>query len=557
MVKIEVAKESMNIEVEPKPVIGLRSLPRRQVILTLVGVLLAIFLGSLDQTIVGTAMPRIIADLGGFAHYTWVTTAYLVTSTVVLPITGKLTDMYGRKHFYTAGITVFILGSLLSGLSQTMTQIIIFRGLQGIGAGIMMANAFIVIGDLFPPAERGKYQGLISAVFGISAIIGPILGGFITDAFSWHWVFYINIPLGIGIIILFIFFFPNFRLGNLKHRIDYAGITALVVAIVPLLLALSWGGTEYPWASAPVIGMFALSAVAIILLPIIESRSDEPIIPLAIFRNPVVAVSIPIIFFTGCIMFGGIIFIPLYFQGVLGLSATASGSFLMPMMLGQVVGSFGSGQLLARAGGHYRRQGALGLVTMALGLALLSKITPETSYAIAIVDIVLVGFGLGVTLPLYTIAVQNAVSYNVLGAATSAVPFFRSMGGAVGLAIFGSVMTNRFASDFAAKLPETIKAVIPPQLLSSVTNSAQALLSFQVQDQLKALFSQFGQQGAIFYEQTLQVLREALNSGLKEIFIIALIVTILAFIINLFLKEIPLRKQHVLAEPIKNDKDNG
>ncbi|MGA7677512.1 MAG: MDR family MFS transporter [Dehalococcoidia bacterium] len=547
----------MNIEVEPKPVIGLRSLPRRQVIVTLVGVLLAMFLGSLDQTIVGTAMPRIIADLGGFAHYTWVTTAYLVTSTVVLPITGKLTDMYGRKHFYTAGITVFILGSLLSGLSQTMTQIIILRGLQGIGAGIMMANAFIVIGDLFPPAERGKYQGLISAVFGISAIIGPILGGFITDAFSWHWVFYINIPLGIGIIILFIFFFPNFRLGNLKHRIDYAGITALVVAIVPLLLALSWGGTEYPWASAPVIGMFALSAVAIILLPIIESRSDEPIIPLAIFRNPVVAVSIPIIFFTGCIMFGGIIFIPLYFQGVLGLSATASGSFLTPMMLGQVAGSFGSGQLLARAGGHYRRQGALGLVAMALGLALLSRITPETSYAIAIVDIVLVGFGLGVTLPLYTIAVQNAVSYNVLGAATSTVPFFRSMGGAVGLAIFGSVMTNRFASDFAAKLPETIKAVIPPQLLSSVTNSAQALLNFQIQDQLKALFSQFGQQGATFYEQTLQVLREALNSGLKEIFIIALIVTILAFIINLFLKEIPLRKQHVLAEPINNGKDNG
>jgi EmrB/QacA subfamily drug resistance transporter len=547
----------MSIEVKPKPVIGLRSLPRRQVIVTLVGVLLAIFLGSLDQTIVGTAMPRIIADLGGFAHYTWVTTAYLVTSTVVLPITGRLTDMYGRKHFYTAGITVFILGSLLSGLSQTMTQIIIFRGLQGIGAGIMMANAFIVIGDLFPPAERGKYQGLISAVFGVSAIIGPILGGFITDAFSWHWVFYINIPLGIGIIILFIFSFPNFRLGNLKHRVDYAGVTALVVAIVPLLLALSWGGTEYPWASFPVIGMFVLSAVAIILLPIIESRSDEPIIPLAIFRNPVVTVSIPIIFFTGFTMFGGIIFIPLYFQGVLGLSATASGSFLTPMMLGQVAGSFGSGQLLARAGGHYRRQGALGLATMALGLALLSRITPETSYASAIVDIILVGFGLGVTLPLYTIAVQNSVSYNVLGAATSAVPFFRSMGGAVGLAIFGSVMTNRFASDFAAKLPETIKAVIPQQLLLSVTHSAQALLSFQVQDQLKALFSQFGQQGAAFYEQTLQVLREALNSGLKEIFIIGLIVTILAFIINLFLKEIPLRKQHVLAEPIKNGKDSS
>jgi hypothetical protein len=227
------------------------------------------------------------------------------------------------------------------------------------------------------------------------------------------------------------------------------------------------------------------------------------------------------------------------------------------MLLGQVVGSFSSGQLLSRAGGHYRRQGAIGLATMALGLALLSRITPETSYAVAIVDIVLVGFGLGVTLPLYTIAVQNAVSYNVLGAATSAVPFFRSIGGAVGLAVFGSVMTNRFASDFAAKLPETIKAVIPPQMLSSVTHSAQALLSFQVQDQLKALFSQLGQQGATFYEQTLQVLREALNSGLREIFIIALIVTIIVFIINLFLKEVPLRKQHVMAEPAKKSKGSG
>jgi hypothetical protein len=255
-------------------------------------------------------------------------------------------------------------------------------------------------------------------------------------------------------------------------------------------------------------------------------------------------------------MFGGIIFIPLYFQGVLGLSATVSGSFLTPMLLGQVTGSFSSGQLLSRAGGHYRLQGAIGLATMALGLALLSRINPETSYAMAIVDIVLVGFGLGLTLPLYTIAIQNAVSYDVLGAATSAVPFFRSMGGAVGLAIFGSVMTNRFASDFAAKLPDTIKAVIPPQMLSSVTHSAQALLSFQVQDQLKALFSQFGEQGATFYEQTLHVLREALNSGLKEIFIIALIVTIIAFVINLFLKELPLRKHHVLTESLKNSKDN-
>jgi EmrB/QacA subfamily drug resistance transporter len=538
----------MNPNIEPQQVIGLRSLPRRQVMVTLAGVLMAIFLSSLDQTIVSTAMPQIIADLGGFAHYTWLATAYLVTSTVVLPITGKLTDMYGRKHFYTAGITLFILGSLLCGLSQTLTQIIIFRGLQGIGAGIMMANAFTVIGDLFPPAERGKYQGFVSAVFGVSAVIGPSLGGFITDTFSWHWIFYINIPLGIVVITLFAFFFPNFRLDKLKHRIDWAGIAALVVAVIPLLLALSWGGTEYPWVSVPVISLFALSVAGIIIFPIIERRSEEPIVPLEIFRNPIVAVSTPIIFLTGFTMFGSIIIIPLFFQGVLGLSATESGSFLTPMVLGQVFGSFSSGQVLARTGGHYRIQGAAGLALMVAGLALLTRINPETSYAIAAVDIILVGFGLGITLPLYTIAIQNAVSYNILGAATSAVPFFRSMGGAVGLAILGSVMTNRFTSDFNAKLPATIKTLIPPQALSLMAHNPEVLVSPQAQDQLKTLFSQAGPQGAALYQQTLGILRQALNAGLVEVFLIALVITVVAFVISFFLKEIPLRKQHVLAD---------
>ncbi len=392
-------RDSINIEMETKPTIGLRSLPRKQVLVTLVGVLLAIFLSSLDQTIVGTAMPRIIADLGGFAHYTWIASAYLVMSTVVMPITGKLTDIYGRKHFYTGGIALFILGSLLCGLSQTMTQIIIFRGLQGIGAGVMIANAFTVIGDLFPPAERGKYQGLVAAVFGISAFIGPTLGGFITDAFSWHWIFYINIPLGIITIILFVFFFPNFRLANQKHRIDYAGIATLVVTVIALLLALSWGGIQYSWASAPVIAMFALSAVGLIAFLLIEIRSEEPIIPFEIFRNPIVAISTPIIFLTGFGMFASIIFIPLFFQGVLGLSATASGSFLTPMILGQVFGSFSSGQLMARAGGHYRLQGIIGLALIIAGLALLTRMTPETSYVTAVINIVLVGFGLGIILP--------------------------------------------------------------------------------------------------------------------------------------------------------------
>jgi EmrB/QacA subfamily drug resistance transporter len=535
----------MSQQSEEEKIIGLRSLPRRQVIITLVGVLMALFLSSLDQTVVSTAMPRIIADLGGFSHYTWLTTVYLVTSTVMLPITGKLTDMYGRKHFYTAGLIIFVVGSLLSGLSQNMLQIIIFRGFQGIGGGIMLANAFAVIGDLFPPAQRGKYQGIVSAVFGISAIIGPALGGYITEAFSWHWIFYVNIPLGIVNILLFVFFFPNFRPDNIKHKIDYPGITAIVFSVIPLLMALSFGGIDFSWFSPQIIAMFAVSLIAIVLLPWIERRSREPIIPLEIFRNPIVVISTPIVFLTGIAMFGGIIFVPLYFQGVLGLSPGTSGSYLTPMTLGQVVGSFVSGQLLSRAGGHYRIQGTIGLGLMCVGVFLLSRLTPQSAYLFAMIGIILTGFGLGMTFPLYTIAIQNEVPYNILGAASSMVPFFRFMGGAVGLAIFGSIMTNRFATEFLTRIPESVKGVITPEVLSSFMNNLLAMVP-GAQSQLQSLFTQFGAQGNDLYQQTLTALHQSLDVSLTMVFFIVFLLTAATFVINLFIKEVPLRSQHYI-----------
>jgi len=387
--------------------IGLHSLPKRQVYITLAGVMLAAFLGSLDQTIVGTAMPRIVSDLGGFTHYTWVTIAYMIASTIAVPITGKLTDMYGRKSLYIIGLCIFIAGSILSGLSQTMAQIIIFRGVQGIGGGIMIANAFTVIGDLFPPSERGKYQGFITGVFGLSSIIGPTLGGFLTDTLSWHWVFYINIPLGILIIILFIIFFPNIKPDISNSKIDYFGIVTLILTVVPAMLALSWGGIDYPWISVTIISMFIFSIIMGITFIIIERRSVNPIIPLSIFRNRIVAVSELVIFITAIGMFGTIIFVPLFFQGVLALSATASGSFLTPMLLGMVVGSISSGQVLSRTGGHYRIQGAIGIAIMLTGMILLSMMNIKTSYGSAILNMVITGFGLGITMPLYNIAVQN------------------------------------------------------------------------------------------------------------------------------------------------------
>jgi EmrB/QacA subfamily drug resistance transporter len=540
-----VADKQENCEIPANNIVGIRSLPRQQIIITLAGVLLAMFLSSLDQTVVGTAMPRIIVDLGGFTQYTWVTTAYVITSTVAIPITGKLTDMYGRKWFYVGGLAIFMVGSLLCGLSHTMTQLIFFRGFQGIGAGIMMANAFTVIGDIFPPAERGKYQGLMAGTFGLSSIIGPTLGGYITDTLSWHWVFFVNIPLGVLIVGLFIFFFPHLKPDELKHKIDYLGILTLILAVVPTLLALTWGGVEYPWRSAQIIGLFAFSAVMIPLFIVLESRAEEPIIPMWLFKNRIVAISVFIIFITGFGMFGGIIFIPLFFQGVLGRSATASGTFLTPMMLGMITGSIISGQLLSRAGGHYRLQGMVGLGIMAVGMLLLSRMSIETSYTAAITNIVVTGFGLGITMPLYVLAVQNAIPYSALGAATSSAAFFRSIGGAFGLAIFGSIMNNRFASQFMAGLSPQVKAILPPQQLDSLLHNPQALFNTGATDQLKSFFEQLGPQGAVLFDQLIQTLKSALNSSITEVFFIALILVAVGWVVNLFLKEIPLRKQHV------------
>jgi len=530
-------------EIEAQPV-SLRSLPKKQVMITFAGVMLAMFLSSLDQTVVGTAMPRIISDLGGFSHYTWVTSVYIIASAVTIPITGKLTDMYGRKFFYLGGLIIFVLASLFCGLSNSMTQIIIFRGMQGIGAGIMMANAFTVIGDIFPPAERGKYQGFVSGVFGLSSIIGPTLGGYVTDTLSWHWVFFVNIPLGILIIILFIFYFPNFRPDNLKHNIDYPGLALLILTVVPAMLAFTWGGVEYAWGSVQIVGMFVFAAVMLALFIFAESHSREPIIPLSLFKNRIVAISELVIFFTAFGMFGSIIFVPLFFQGVLGATATTSGSFLTPMMLGNVAGSFTSGQLLSRAGGHYRRLGAIGIGIMGIGILLLSRMTAETTYATAVVNIIITGIGLGITMPLYTIAVQNAVPYNMLGVATSSTAFFRSIGGSVGLALLGSVMNNRFALELTNKLPDAVKSMIPAGQLDALAKNPQALMSPEAQAQLQGLLGQMGSQVSELFPQVLQALREALGSALSQVFLFALFFVVIAFLINFFIKEIPLRKQH-------------
>jgi EmrB/QacA subfamily drug resistance transporter len=540
--------QAANPPLEPgEQPIGLRSLPRRQVIITMIGISLAMFLGSLDQTIVSTAMPRIVASLGGFSEYTWVTTAYILASTVTIPIVGKLTDMYGRKPFYLAGLIIFAVGSLFCGLSQSMTQIIFARGFQGIGAGMMMANAFTVIGDLFPPAERGKYQGIISGLYGISSIVGPTLGGALADGPGWHWVFFVNLPLALIIILLFVFFFPHYKPDSLKHKVDWAGLSLIVLAVSPLLLALNWAGSEYPWGSPVIIGMLAFSAACVALLLWVENRAEEPIFPLCIFRNRIVSVSMAVIFFSAIGMFGAIIFVPLYFQAVLGASASASGNLLIPMMLGMVVGSLVAGILMSRWG-RYRILSLIGLGILAIGLFLMARMDPQTSYGTAITLIVTAGFGLGMTMPIYSIAVQNAIPYNFLGAATSATAFFRSIGGAIGLSILGSIMANRFASELVSRIPPAVQKLLPGNFMESLTENAGALFGPQAMDGVRSMFGNLGPAGAEIAQQVTSFFREAISGALNEVFLFAAIMVAVSFVLSFFLKEIPLRKKQVVMK---------
>jgi EmrB/QacA subfamily drug resistance transporter len=517
--------------------LGFHNLPRRQVLITLGGVLLAMFLSALDQTVVGTALPKIIADLKGFEHYTWVATAYLLTATIMMPIVGRLTDMYGRKWFYIVGIIIFLIGSALCGLSQNMTQLILFRGFQGIGAGIMMANAFIVIGDLFPPSERGKYQGLIVAVFGLSSIVGPLLGGFITDNISWHWIFYINLPLGIPVVLAFIRFFPDVRPLQAKHKLDYLGMAALVLCISPLIIGLSWAGSEYEWQSPQVIGALSLSAVMLIAFILVESQAAEPVMPLALFRSRTVIVAVIVRFCIGMGMFGIILFVPLFFQGVLGRSATYSGTLLMPQMLAMVIASTLSGQAVARLGGHYRIQAIIGLAIMAAGLFLLSFMDAQTSHGQAVFAIVVTGIGMGIAMPLFVIAVQNDVPYRVMGVATSSTQFFQSIGQAVGLAVFGSMMASRFTANVMGN--ESIAQLgLPHELLSQITSNPEALMSKEALADLQATL------GPGLTAQFLELVKGDLATAITYVFTIGAAVIVVAFVTTWFLKEHPLKRSH-------------
>ncbi|HEU5366945.1 MAG TPA: MDR family MFS transporter [Ktedonobacterales bacterium] len=426
----------------------------QQLIPVLTGLMLGMLLAALDQTVVGTALPRVIADLGG-TNISWVYTSYLLASTVGVPIYGKLSDVYGRRVFFMGGMVIFLLGSALSGTSQNMTQLIIYRGIQGLGAGAIMPIAQAIIGDIFPPSERGKWQGLFIAVFGLATILGPLLGGAITDNWGWRWVFYVNMPVGAVALVAAGLTIPG-RFAQRKHAIDYLGSAVLVLWSVPLLLAVSFGGNELAWDSWQIIALFAFAAVMLAAFFVIELRAAEPIIAPRLFKSSIFSVSTATMFLLSAGMFGAVAFLPYFVQDVLGESATNSGVILTPMMLGFMFSSVVGGQLLSRTG-RYKILALAGFVVAAAGMFLLSQMDIHTSNGDLYRNMVITGLGMGVMMSLFTIVVQNAFPIQRIGEVTSTLSFFRSMGSTIGLAALGAVMTNSFTSNLQANIPAALK----------------------------------------------------------------------------------------------------
>jgi EmrB/QacA subfamily drug resistance transporter len=421
---------------------------KRQIRFAFGGVMLGMFLAALDQTIVATALPKIVTDLHGAQHLSWVVTAYLLTSTVTVPLYGKLSDLVGRRPLFIFSIVVFLGGSVLSGLAQNMTQLIVFRGIQGLGAGGIIPLALIVIGDLFSPRERGRYQGFTGAVFGMSSVIGPLVGGYLTDSISWRWIFYINLPIG-AVALFVIVTTMHLPFVRKQHRIDYLGAGVLTAAVTALLLVATWGGSTYSWGSPQILSLVALGALLLAAFVRIEQRAPEPVLPLSLFRSSIFTVSVLSAFVLGAAMFGTIVFIPLFVQKVIGASATNSGVVLIPLMLSVVFAVVISGQIVTRTG-RYKVFPVVGSIVTLVGFWLLTQLNVNSTTGDTTIAMVVIGLGIGQMMQTFTLAVQNDAKREEMGVATASTQFFRSMGGAFGVAAFGTVLTERLAAQSIA-----------------------------------------------------------------------------------------------------------
>lgn len=493
---------------------GPAALSHRQILIAFSGLVLAMLLAALDSTIVSTALPTIVSEMGGLEHLAWVVTGYLLAQTIVTPIYGKLGDLYGRKIVMQSAIVLFLVGSALCGLSQNMTQLIAFRAIQGLGGGGLVVTTQAVVGDIVPPRDRGRYQGIFGAVFGLSSIAGPLLGGYFTTHWSWRWIFYINLPVGIGALVVLAATLPSSS-RRVARSIDYAGAGLLAVVLSTITLLSDLGGTAYAWTSPVTMGLIAVSLLALTLFVVVERKATEPVLPMRLFRQQTFVVTSIVGLIVGFALFGSVTYFPLYLQVVKGVSPTASGMQMVPMMGGMLVTSILSGQLISRTG-RYKVFPVLGTGVMTAGLFLLSRLTPTSTNATASLLMLVLGVGLGMVMQVLVIAVQNDVDYRDLGVATSGATLFRLIGGSLGTAILGAI--------FAARLSVNLARLLPP---GAVTNGASRNMSVQALLQLPA-----AERAA--YAQ-------AFTASLDTVFLVATVVCAIAFLMTWLMPERPLR----------------
>jgi EmrB/QacA subfamily drug resistance transporter len=518
-----------------------KQISKRKLIMILVGIMASLLLSALDSTVVSTAMRSIVENLGGMQVYSWPFTMYMLCSTMAVLVCGGLADIYGHKPMLFTGISIFLIGSMLCGVSQSMMQLIIFRGFQGIGGGLVVSSVFTVVADLFEPAKRGKFMGIVTSVYGLASIIGPLAGGFITDTFGWRWVFYINVPLGLIAVALIAVAMPAFQSGEQKKPVDYLGICALILALTPLLLDFSLAGKNFAWISAPCIGMFIFSCILLGVFVVVEKKSSNPMLPLEFFKDRAISVSFLIAFFSQAVMFSAIMYLPYFIQGVIGSTATTSGAVITPMMLGLLIASNLIGVTVSKIG-KARLLSALAFVVMAVGAFLLSTMSVKTTYATAIAFMVILGFGVGMSMPITNVNAQNAARKQQIGSVTSSVMFFRNIGSTIGSAIFGVIMTNSLNSGFSGMnmqhFPEKIQVLLKN---TQIITNAQAVA---------AIKSQVPKAYQTYFDSIYLQAKDVLSNSIHNVFLFCAGVAVVGLICALFLREsyIPAAREPHLLE---------
>jgi EmrB/QacA subfamily drug resistance transporter len=518
-------------------------------IFILISIMLVMLLCSLDQMIVSTAMPQIVHELNGVEHLSWVFTAYMLAATVTMAIYGKLSDLFGRKKLYIVSIIIFLGASVLSGLAQDMTQLIWFRALQGIGGGAMMIISFALVGDVFPPAEQAKYQGMLGGVSALSSIVGPLMGGWITDHFSWRWTFYINLPIGIIALVVIITALPRIRKQVSAAAIDFAGAIFMTGTLVPMLLALVWGGNTYAWNSWEILGLSGGAVFSLIAFIISERRAKNAILALDLFRNRVFVVSALSAFITAMGMFAVILFIPIFGQGIIGITATHSGLILTPMMLSLILAAVISGQVISRTG-KYKLLALLGMLLSALGMYFFATISINTTNSTLVFYMSFLGAGLGLTMPVFMLTAQNAFSRDRIGEVTAGAQLFKGLGGTVGIAILGGLMNTQLSKHLenvgGDPFVVMVKKVNPAQPFEMNFKTVQNLLNPQAQVKMKGMIAtapkEMQSQLSGSFDHFLQTVKIAFSTSLDTVFLVSMFIMLCGFIVVLFLPEIPLRK---------------